>query len=196
MATIIDRNLRQIDEFRAELSDSTRETEFLRGLTGAFREIYSCALSIVGNRLDAEDVAQEVCIVLWKKFDEFEPGTNFQRWARTVTFNVAKAYARRQRRRRGFGLDDDVLAKISGIQAAGSELFELRRERLPECLSRLPVKDQRFLGECYRSETSIADYARTERLSVATVYTKLKRLRKRLVDCINQSLGEGDSLDL
>ena len=30
---------------------------------------------------DADDLFQETCLVLWQKFDEFRPGTNFLAWA-------------------------------------------------------------------------------------------------------------------
>ena len=38
-------------------------------------------VKIVFQRADAEDVMQETASVLWKKFDEFERGSHFDRWA-------------------------------------------------------------------------------------------------------------------
>lgn len=172
---------------------SSREATYLRALSGAYDDIYVSVLSIVANRADADDVIQEVCVVLWQKFDEFEPGTNFRKWACAFAFNVAKAFVRHQRRRRGFGLSDQALMKISKLQTAGSELFELRREVLQSCMSRLRAKEQRFLMTCYGRRISLVDYARTEGIPVTTVYTRLRRLRKQLVECVNRALGrEGE----
>lgn len=178
------------DGILANLSDPSREAEFLRALAGAYRHVYACALSIVGNRVDTDDVIQEVCVVLWQKYDEYEAGTNFTKWATTITFKTAKAFVRQRRRQRGYGLSDHVLAKVAKVRLAGSELFELRRERLRECLSRLGSREQRFLEDCYRPHRSLVDFARSSRTPIGTIYTRLKRLRHRLTECVHRMMGD------
>jgi len=175
-----------------DLEDSSREAEFLRRLVGSYRDLYIYVLSIVGNRTDADDVTQEVCAVLWEKFDEFDPDRNFRKWASGFAFNVAKSFMRQQRRRRGFGLSDEILARIAFVQTAGTELFELRRERLHDCLTKLGKRDSRFLMDCYGNRTTLVRYARSHGIPVASVYTRLKRLRKNLVECVHRSLRRHD----
>jgi len=179
-----------INDLREKLDDTSRESEFLRGLAGAYDDIYISVLSIVCNRVDADDVIQEVCVILWQKFDEFEAGTNFRKWACAFAFNVAKAFVRKQRRRGGLGLSDHALMKISRLQTAGNELFELRLEVLQDCMAKLQSKDRQFLMTCYSSQTSLVEYARTCRTPITTVYTRLRRLRKQLVECVNRTLGK------
>lgn len=169
--------------------NESRESDFLRQLELAYHDLYGTGLTIMGNRDDADDVMQEVCIILWQKFDEFEEGTNFKKWAYTVTFNVAKAFARKRRRRRGFRLNDDALMKVAQVKSSGSELFELQRELLRECLDKLPENDRTFLSGCYRNSASLINYAREVRMPVETIYTKLKRLRRRLAECVTRGMG-------
>lgn len=173
------------------VNNSTQEAEFLRFLAMSYRDLYAAAMSIVGNRNDADDVIQEVCVVLWAKYDEFNPNTNFRKWACTVTFNVARSYARKRNRHRGVGLDEEVLAKIVRMRTASSELLELRREILRGCLDRLTPRDRRFLADCYRTPSSLVEYAQSKGLTVATVYSKLKRVRRALVDCVQWKLEGG-----
>ena len=173
--------------------ETSRESEFLRGLSGAYRGLHICTLSIVGNRADADDVIQEVCVILWQRFDEFEPGTNFQKWACAVGFKVAKAYARKQRRRRGYGLSDEILGRLAQIQSRGSELFELRREILQECLGKMRSQDREFLMGCYGARDKFVNLAHKKQMPVTTVYTRLGRLRKQLVSCVNRALGKEPS---
>jgi len=173
-----------------ELDDSSRGADFLRDLSSVYRDAYSRALAIVGNRADADDVMQEVCIVLWQKYDEFEQDRDFRKWACGICFYVAKAFMRK-RRRQSFGLSDRSLAKIEQIRAGGAELFELRRELLHECLDKLGERDQQFLEDCYGSSLSQVEFARSQGMSVETVYTRLKRLRRKLIECINRNLGKG-----
>lgn len=174
--------------FPLEEVDPPRDSKFLRDLAGVYRELYYAVLSIVGNRTDADDIMQEVCIVLWQRFEEFEPGTNFRKWATAFAFNIAKANARQIRRRRGVGLSDEALAKLSRLQAANSELFDLRRENLQKCLKKLSPRDYRFLLECYGRETTLAELASRKAVPVRTIYSRLMRLRKRLIDCVQRSL--------
>ena len=46
------------------------------------RRIYGLILALVPNGPDADDIPQETCAVLWQKFDEFDPGTNWADWIR------------------------------------------------------------------------------------------------------------------
>ncbi|WP_437222219.1 sigma-70 family RNA polymerase sigma factor [Planctomicrobium sp. SH661] len=123
---------------------NSRETIFLRQFAATHEEIYASALSIVGCRADAVDVVQEVCVVLWTQYEKFEQSTNFSRWACTVAFNVAKNYARKQRRRRGYGLSDQMLSKMAQVQTGSSELLELQKEILLDCMDKLSESDRDF----------------------------------------------------
>jgi len=178
-----------IDDLRIDVPDkASRESEFLRGLSGSYRDIVASVLSIVGDRTDADDVVQEICAILWQRFEEFQPGTNFRKWACAYAFKMAKSYVRKRRRRRGFGLSDDALVKVARLQNAGSELFELRREILDQCLAKMSVRDRRFLMECYGRRFTLARYAEVENIPVSTVYTRLSRLRQQILECVRRGL--------
>jgi len=171
---------------------STREADFLRRLEESHRDLYAYVLSLVANRTDADDVMQDVCAELWEKFDEFDPSRNFRKWASAFAFNIAKSFIRSKRRQSGIGLSDDCLAKIAFMQSVGTELFELRRELLSKCLSKLPLQDQRFLMGYFVGRTNVVRYAETLHIPAPTAYSKLRRLREVLVRCVNQSLGRSN----
>lgn len=173
-----------------EDDDEGLEVRFLADLATVYRPAYACALSVVGNRDDADDIMQEACIVLWQKYPEYEQGTDFRRWACSVTFHVAKAYARKHRKY-SFGFSDLALEKIQQVRTGGAELFDLRREVLRDCMLKLPERERTFLAECYGSPLSQVGFARSKGLSVETIYTRLKRIRKKLIDCIGRTLGDG-----
>jgi RNA polymerase sigma-70 factor (ECF subfamily) len=172
--------------------DEGREAIFLRQLAAAYNDIYASALAIVGNGTDADDIIQEVCVVLWKRYDDFEQGTNFTKWACSVAFNVAKAFVRQRRRQRGYGLSDHALARVAQIQNAGSELLEMQREVLQRCIEKLPDEDREFLFDCYRHSSTLAKFARGIGMSLNTVYSKVKRLRRRLLECVRRTIRRGE----
>lgn len=186
-------NLFPLNDLSSDDVDDSREAVFLRQLAATYHDIYASALSIVGNGNDADDVIQEVCVVLWKNYDDFEQGTNFKKWACTVAFNVAKAFARKRRRRRGYGMSDHALMRVAQIQAGGSELLELQRDVLQDCMQKLSDEERHFLFNCYRHSSTLAKHARDLGMSIGTVYSKVKRLRRRLVECVQRTLRRGES---
>ena len=60
-------------------------------------ELYSYIFAVVRNWEDADDLLQSVCLVLWRKFDSFRPGSNFLFWARrTAKIEVSNFLRHRQ----------------------------------------------------------------------------------------------------
>lgn len=180
------------DDLQQTARDLAQQTEIVRLLAVNYRRIFASAMAIVGRPEDADDIAQEACVVIWEKYEEFEPGTNFRKWACQIAFNIAKSHMRKLRRH-GAGLGDEALARIVQMRSAGSELFELRREMLLECLKKLPTEDQQFLANCYRSSRSILELAEKQGRTPASIYSKLQRLRKRLTDCVHRHTSGGDA---
>ncbi len=60
-------------------------------------KLYRYALRIVGNKMSAEDVVQEVLIKVWQKKDQLEKIENKEAWCMTVTRNLALDKLRRKK---------------------------------------------------------------------------------------------------
>ncbi|MEM1062637.1 MAG: sigma factor, partial [Planctomycetota bacterium] len=101
---------------------SGRQEIFLELLDGVYVDLHAYVRSLILNRSDSDDVLQDVCVVLWTKFDEFEFGTSFRKWALAVAYQRARAYWRDCKRYRGFALTEQVLAKFSQAFDASIEI--------------------------------------------------------------------------
>jgi DNA-directed RNA polymerase specialized sigma24 family protein len=86
-------------------------------------------------------------------------------------------------------LSESQLSQITKIHAGSSELLELRQEMLGRCLEQLPACDRAFLMECYASSDSIRALAREQGQAFDGVYSRLKRLRQRLFECVNRRMS-------
>ena len=76
------------------------------------QRVYLFILSLLPNPADAEEVLQETNLVLWRKFEEFEPGTNFKAWAfQTAYYKIQSFLSRQERDRARFG--DEFLEKVA-----------------------------------------------------------------------------------
>src|SRR5688572_29658300 len=54
--------------------------------------IHSFVLTLLPDLVEAEDVVQQASLTMWRKFDQYTPGTNFRNWA----FQIAKFTAMNQ----------------------------------------------------------------------------------------------------
>ena len=62
---------------------------------------------------------------------------------------------------------------------------------LESCVETLPEKSRRLLNERYQNANSLQDLAARERTTPNALYKTLQRVRKALLDCVNQKLAEG-----
>jgi RNA polymerase sigma-70 factor (ECF subfamily) len=62
-----------------------------------FDFVYRKALRLGGPRIDAEDVAQEVFLVVGRKLDTFDGSAQLTTWLYGITLNVVRWMRRRQR---------------------------------------------------------------------------------------------------
>jgi RNA polymerase sigma-70 factor (ECF subfamily) len=108
------------EEPAAELRDSPQVRALIdsakAGDTLAFGELvglnqrvaFRTALAALGDRADAEDVAQEALVVAWQKLPAFRGDSSFRTWLLTIVWR--RALDRRRARRRWFGLREPVPA--------------------------------------------------------------------------------------
>jgi RNA polymerase sigma-70 factor (ECF subfamily) len=176
-------------EINSNQEDGGWQREFLRGLRDSANALYGCILSLVPNRADADEVFQETVSVLWSEFQAQGPPDCFSAWSNSIARNIARSYIRRERRRGRVFLSEAQLSQITKIQAGSSELLELRQEMLRHCLEHLSANDRELLLRCYGSGDSIRAYARENGQAFEGVYSRLKRLRHRLFECVNRRMS-------
>ncbi len=72
-------------------SSSAREGEFAEDLRRHQTQIFGFIYSLVRNFDDADDLFQQTSLVLWKKYDRYDPSKSFVAWACGVArFEVAE----------------------------------------------------------------------------------------------------------
>jgi len=162
---------------------------FVQLLTQYQLRVQLFILSLVPNRDDAEEILQETNLVLWRKFDEFQPGGDFRAWAFRVAYNKVKAhYERTGRDRLRFG--EKALERLADLAASEqsdgdpTELLELLRQ----CKEQLSEADLDLITRRYEPGATAASVARQVGRSIAAVYKAVVRIRRTLHDCIERAL--------
>jgi RNA polymerase sigma-70 factor (ECF subfamily) len=137
-----------------------------------------------------DDVVQTVSLVMWRKWDQFDPDTDFMRWARVITrFEVLK-FRRTMARDRHVFHDElmDLLADESEereTQVSSEQYLEC----LHACLNNLPEKSRELITAAYEGDRSIKKVAVDVGKSATALYKVLDRIRKKLQGCIEARLA-------
>ncbi len=147
--------------------------------------------AMVHNLEDAEDVYQQTSIVLWRKFDDYTPGSDFLAWAATIARYEVLNFVRTKKTRDRY-FSDGLISEIAADQnedaaAEGDE----RRAALVGCVEKLPESDRRLIEQCYAGSQSVRQVAEDLDRPVKSVYASLSRIRRVLSACITRVLSLG-----
>lgn len=138
---------------------------------------------------DADDVLQNVAALLWERFDEYRPGSNFRAWAFAVTrLEVLKAADRWKRDTRVIRLGDDALDKLvaAADEADDQETDPGLARHLRGCLDGLGDHARQMIAWYYGEGRSYEDIAAELGISQGALRTRLCRIRKGLQSCLER----------
>jgi RNA polymerase sigma-70 factor, ECF subfamily len=173
------------------MSESRRRVvdveEFVRLLMAHERQIFTYILALLPNVADAEDVLQETSIVLWRKFPEYQPGTNFVSWAYRVAHNMVRNHCAKQCRCR-VKFDEGLLATVAADVESMREELDLGRQTLLDCIDELPSDDRDLLQRRYELGATIKSVAAAVGRSVEGMYKSMRRIHDTLYDCVYRKL--------
>jgi RNA polymerase sigma-70 factor (ECF subfamily) len=156
------------------------------------REIYSFIVQLVRDYDDSEDLLQKTGVILWRKFDQFERGTSFLAWARTVAKLEVQTYLRSKRRDRVCFSSETIELLAEEIEKEMGE-EDRRHEALLRCLEQLRPVDQELTRRCYARGASIRRIAEAAGRSIDGVYQSLRRIRQTLLACVRRRLAAENS---
>ena len=171
--------------------DASNQHEWLvHELTSSQTRLYGFVLTLLPDRDAARDVLQETNLVIWRKADEFESGTDFWAWATQIARYQVLSHFRDSGRDR-LVFDEAVVEKLA--TAAEKNSADVERVRaLVGCIQKLPATQAEVVTLRYRSNSSIDEIARERGQTVAAVKMLLLRARRALAKCVELALkGDG-----
>jgi RNA polymerase sigma-70 factor (ECF subfamily) len=152
------------------------------------RRVFGLAATMVGDRMQAEDVAQEAFVRAWRHAAAFDPRRgSVSTWLLTITRNLAIDTLRV---RRSEPLDPTALAAMSGAEPrpgpaeaamTGSEVDQLR-----QALAQLPDEQRRAIVLAAIGGRTGQEVSEAEGIPLGTAKTRIRtallRLRTTLAD--------------
>ncbi len=140
-----------------------------------------------------EEALQETAVFMAERYGDFELGTDFGAWARTVARNRCRELIRKSKRWKGNVRLDESLAGIIPEEtwAAHGQIDPTRRQALADCVNRLPARQRRVMGMRYDQGLGCSSIAEQLSRSVDAIYMLISRAKQNLKLCIQKRLGAG-----
>ena len=141
----------------------------------------------LADREQAREVLQRTNLVLCRKADNYEAGTNFKAWAMTVANYEVMSYRKRQVRER-LVFTDEVDAMLGPDSDGRSSAQSERGAHLNHCLQGMSSKNRELLEWRYQGDRTMENIAEEIGSTIGAVKVKLHRLRRQLLGCIQNRM--------
>lgn len=143
-----------------------------------YRFIFSTAFRWLGNRSDAEDVTQIVCMKLARALRSFDGRSAFTSWLYRITLNAVRDLQRSHQRR---ARQADELAFVSTDEFKADQDGGLHLQDIWRIVHGLPEKQRAAVLLVYAEELSHAEAAVIMNCKEATVAWHIHKARKSLM---------------
>lgn len=145
---------------------------FIEGDESAFNKliryyqklIYWHARRMIGNHLDADEVTQQVIIVIYRKINTFKFNSTLKTWIYKITQTRCLNMIKKQKLRKIFNFDEINIKELNSNEDIILNYDDKEKiERLHKALSKLPIKQKEvfvfrhFDGLTYEEISEITD---------------------------------------
>ena len=152
------------------------------------RDLVNFHYRFVGNRPEAEDLAQETFIKAYKKFDTLKEPDKFKSWLFQIGRNTVIDFFRRNKNK-AFAMDSTILENIPDTTVDYQERvasMEVTKE-LDRCIGQLVKGDRAIIKLLYYEGFSYKEISDLLNINENTLKSRLHRARKILLEQIQAS---------
>lgn len=173
----------------SDAGHGARYETFVRLLVAHEPHLRSFLHSLLPSWTDVDEAMQETSLTAWRKFDQFEPGSNFLAWTAAIArFEALKQ--RRTRSRERLVFSEAVIDLIANEAAAETETLAQERAALERCLAKLGEPARELLETAYQPGVKLHELAGRSGKGVEAFYKTLQRLRARLLECVQREVQQ------
>ena len=135
--------------------------EFLSLLTQHEERLLGYIVASVPNWADADDIAQELRIRLWRQFDTYDRTKDFRAWACTVAHYLILTHRKTQSRSsRVITVNTEFVELIAEEMTNMADELDGMEQVLKGCFENLPETKRKLLIACYSGVRSPRDRCR------------------------------------
>lgn len=174
------------------MKDVTSNTIFnaANGDLSAFEEIFktytdyvfNAALRIVRNPEDAEEITQEVFLEVYRNLSRFRFRSALSTWIYRITINTAINYRKKNVKARTVGYNDAIRSVSVQNSVDDAVEKEYTQNLIQTLLGRLTAAQKRCIELRIIQGLSYRQIAKTLKINLSAVRSRLKRARKKLLE--------------
>jgi RNA polymerase sigma factor (sigma-70 family) len=143
------------------------------------RPVHSLILKVVRNREDAEELAQDVFMKVFKHLSSFKGECSFSTWIYRIAYNTAISETRKKRHE-FLAIEESVINNVSEQEVAEALDSSDQIQMLDAALAQLPPDERAIILLFYMKEKTIDEVATITGLTASNIKVKLHRIRKKL----------------
>ncbi len=165
--------------------DQELEQVFLTGLEKNKQKLLRVCSVYAHDEDDRKDLFQEVLVNIWKSMPSFKANAAIGTWMFRVTLNVCLRMQTKQtkKKKQFINMDSVELSNYEGHYINEEENDELKYMR--ECIKKLDDADKAVIT-LFLEELPYRDIAEITGITENHVAVKIKRIKKKLLNCINE----------
>lgn len=141
----------------------------------------------VRDRIVAEDVLQEVALIVVDRFEKYDDSRPFVAWALGIARNVVLSHLRSTYRDQHVEFSDAVIRVAESIERMEPQAEQMK-EALAECIRGLHGRSRKALLLRYSEDLGLNQIAERMGLTSSNIGVLMHRVRARLRDCIERRL--------
>ncbi len=171
--------------------DSDNHKLFLKLILENQSRIYSYILSLVPSYSDADDILQNAFEAMWRRFDQFEPGSNFLSWALRFTHFEILCFRKDRSRSKEKVYDSEAFELIMPVVEQEALCFDARQEALEYCIDKLEDKQREIIKLRYSMDASPQEISSKLGYKASSIYKIISRIHNNLLACIERKIESG-----
>jgi RNA polymerase sigma-70 factor (ECF subfamily) len=164
--------------------------EYFLGIEDALR---SYLLASTRNHHEAADLLQDVSVVLWEKFSEFDQSRSFRAWAFGVARMQTLAWRRDHARERVL-FSNEAVEKLAETACDLADDVSARRVFLQQCIEKLGEDAKKAVEMRFSGLLPLAQIAKQFQRSEGSIRVMMVRIRKSLRQCVEHAMAKEKSV--
>lgn len=152
--------------------------------------VFTLTSRMLKNKEEAEEVAQDTFIKVYKSLNKFKGDSKFSTWIYKIAYNTSLDRIKKNKKyRNDVAIDEFTEHQIKTIDSALDNLeLEERNQSIKDCIALLPNDDGFLLTLYYYDELSFEEISKVMGITPNNVKVKVFRSRKKLANILKARL--------
>lgn len=152
--------------------------------------VFTLALRMLKHKEEAEEVAQDAFIKVYKSLNSFKGDSKFSTWIYRVTYNTCLDRLKKNKKHyNDVPIDGYTEHKLEAIDNALEHMIaEEKTALIKRCVDQLPAEDSYLISLYYFEELSLDEISKIVGMRANAVKVKLFRARKKLAVILERQM--------